>query len=98
MEENVDPTKYLVEMLDFYKQKLLGGGCTMAEIRSMTDAMMERMEIDGTIQDFAKFFGVPEVNIRAAISRRLIAKPKRKLLYPFHKFFKVAPDKWKKRL
>ena len=97
MKEKVDATKYLVEILDFYKHKLISGGCTMSEIKSVTDVLQENMEIDGTISDFAKFFDVPEVNVRVAISRRLIAKPKRKLLYPFHKFSRIVPDKWRNK-
>ena len=97
MENKVDPTNYLVEILDYYKYKLVNGKCTMSEIQSVTDAIESNMEIEGTISDFSKFFDVPEVNVRATISRRLIAKPKRKLLYPFHKFFRVVPDKWKKK-
>lgn len=55
------------------------------------------MEVHGTISDLAKFYGVSESNIRATIARKLIAKPKRKLLYPFHKFAKVIPEKWRKK-
>lgn len=95
--DKVDPTTYLVEILDYYKYKLVNGKCSLSEIESVTKAIEENMEIDGTISDFAQFFGVPEVNVRATISRRLISKPKRKVTYPFHKLLRVVPDKWHKK-
>ena len=93
----MDAREELIEILDFYKYKLKHGGCTMAEIDSATRALKENMEIDGTISDFAKFYGVPENQIRATISRKLLAKPQRKVLYPFHKFAKVVPERWTKK-
>lgn len=88
--------KYLSEILDFYKYKLDHGLCTMEEINSVEKAIENNMDIDGTIADFAKFYDVPESSIRATISRKLLAKPKRKVLYPFLSFAKVVPSKWRK--
>lgn len=93
----MDPKQYLIEILDYYKYKLTNGKCTMDEIKSVTDAIMENTELDGTISDFAKFYGVSETNVRATIARKLIAKPKRKLLYPFHKFARIIPERWRKK-
>lgn len=92
----MDVKKSLSEILGFYKYKVDNNLCTMEEMNSTLKALQENMDIGGTISDFAKFYGVSESNIRATISRKLIAKPKRKLLYPFHPFAKVAPEKWKK--
>ena len=97
MDTNIDPKAYLIEILDYYKYKRTNGKCTIEEIKSVTSAIVENTELDGTISDFAKFYGVSETNIRATISRKLIAKPKRKLLYPFHKFAKIIPTKWRKK-
>ena len=94
----MDAKKHLVEILDFYKQKVLTDGCTMDEINSATKALEQNMNLFGTISSFAKFYDVPENQIRATISRKLFAKPKRVLLYPFHKFSAIVPEKWKDRL
>lgn len=89
--------KFLIETLDYYKQRIENDSCTMEELNSIFNTLMENMEIHGSISDFAKFYGVPENQVRATISRKLIAKPKRKLLYPFQKFLKIIPESWHKK-
>lgn len=92
-----DSSKYLIEILEFYIYKLKGGKCTKEEIDSATKVLESNMEIHGTISDFANFYGVSESNVRANITRKLFAKPKRVLLYPFHKFIKIVPESWRKK-
>lgn len=96
MDTKIDPKAYLIEILDYYKYKLTNGKCTMEEIKSVTNAIVQNTELDGTISDFAKFYGVPETTVRTNIFRKMFAKPKRVLLYPFLKFSKIVPDKWRK--
>jgi hypothetical protein len=69
----------------------------MDEINSATKVLEENLKIHGTISDFAKFYDKPENQIRATISRKLVEKPKRKVLYPFHKFAKIIPENWRKK-
>ena len=54
-------------------------------------------QLPDTIEDLAKFYGVSPGNVRATISRKLIAKPIRRVFYPFHKFLKVVTTKWRKK-
>lgn len=69
----------------------------MAEIDSATRALKENMEIDGTISDFANFYGKSKDAVNSVIKRNLLAKPKRNVvLYPFHKFRKIIPPSWRK--
>lgn len=93
----MNSTELLIEILEFYIFKLKAGKCTQQEADSATKVIQENMTIDGTISDFAKFYGVSESNVRAVIARKLIAKPKRILLYPFHKFIKIIPESWRKK-
>lgn len=90
----MDAKKYLIETLDYYKKRIQNDSCTMEEINSAAKAIESNMEIHGTISDFANFYGVSESNVRANIARKLFAKPKRVLLYPFHKFMKIVPESW----
>lgn len=93
----MNSTELLIEILEFYIFKLKAGKCTQQEAESATKTIVSNMEIDGTISDFAKFYGVSESNVRAVIARKLSAKPKRILLYPFHKFIEIIPESWRKK-
>lgn len=93
----MDAKRILAEILDFYKYKVDNNLCTPEEIESASRVLQENMEMYGTISDFARFYGVPEVNVRVAINSKLSAKPKRKVLYPFHKFLKIVPARWRKK-
>lgn len=93
----LNPKTYLAEILDYYKYKLDNNLCTMEEMNSLAKTIQENMEIQGTISDFAKFYDQPESSVRATISRKLLAKPKRKVHYPFHKFVKIVPEKWREK-
>ena len=93
----MDAKQILSEMLAYYKYKVDNDLCTMAEIESAQKALTENMEIYGTIDDLAKFYGTSPGNVRATISRKLIAKPIRRVFYPFHKFLKIVPAKWRKK-
>lgn len=93
----MDASKILSEILGYYKYKIDNNLCTMDELNGALHALEENMEVHGTISDFAQFYGQPESNIRATIARKLLAKPKRKVLYPFHKFAKIIPDKWRNK-
>ena len=93
---NIDAGQKLVEILDFYKYKIQNNLCTMDEMNSAVKVLEENMNVYGTIGDFAKFYGVSEGNVRTTINRKLLAKPKRRVLYPFHLFRKIVPEKWLK--
>ena len=93
----MDANKLLSEILGFYKYKVDNNLCTMDEMNDAIKALESNMEIHGTISDFARFYGVSESNVRASIARKLFAKPKRILLYPFHKFIQIIPESWRKK-
>ena len=94
-DDEIDIREELRTILRYYDKRL--DSCTMAEMKSLSKMLMSNMEIDGTIKDFAEFYDTSENNVRATINRRLIDKPRRKVLYPFHKFMKVVPEKWKNK-
>ena len=92
----MDSKGILSEILAFYKYKVDNNLCTPEEIDSAAKVLQENMEMYGSIADFAKFYGVPEHNVRSTIYRKLASKPIRKVLYPFHKFRKIVPDSWRR--
>ena len=89
----MDSKQILSEILGYYKYKVDNNLCTMDEM----DGALKNMEIYGTIDDFAQFYDTSPVNVRATISRKLLAKPIRRVFYPFHKFLKIVPTKWRKK-
>lgn len=93
----MDASKILSDILGYYKYKVDNNLCEMSEMNDALKALENNMEVHGTIDDFAKFYDVSESNVRATICRKLIAKPQRKVLYPFHRFAKIIPDKWRKK-
>ena len=93
----MDAKTYLLEILEYYKHKLLNNGCTAEEINSVTKTIQQNMEINGTISDFAQFFGVPETTVRTNINRKMFSKPKRRVYYSIREFLKIVPDKWLKK-
>lgn len=92
----IDAKQELLEILDFYKYRIQNG-CTMGEINSTLKMFENQMNLDGTIEDFANFYGKSKTAVSSQIKRNLIAKPKKNVtLYPFHKFRKIIPDSWRK--
>ena len=93
----MDANKLLSEILGYYKHKVDHNLCTMEEMNDALKALESNMTVQGTISDFARFYDVPETTVRTNIFRKMFAKPKRKVLYPFHEFIKIVPDKWRSK-
>ena len=87
----------LIRLLDYYKVQLKSGSCTMGAMLTFYEFLMENINVVGTVEDFARFYGIPESTIRSVISRKMIDKPKRRVFYPFHKFTKIVPRSWLKK-
>lgn len=92
----MDAKKLLLETLDFYKYKVEHNLCTPEEMKSVLRAIEENVEMNASIDEIADFYNNTSQNVRTVISRKMFAKPKRKVLYPFHLFQKIVPDKWRK--
>ncbi len=92
----MDAKKYLIEIFDYYEYKINNNQCIPEEMESAVKLLDENMKMYGTIEDFAKFYNVSEGNVRATINRKLLAKPKRRVYYPFHAFRKIVPESWRK--
>lgn len=97
MQEELDVQEELVKLLDYYKEQMKSGGCTMGAMLSLYGFLMENIDVVGTTKDFAEFFGIPESTVRSVIARKMIQKPTRRVFYPFHSFVKIAPRNWFKK-
>ena len=95
-EDEIDIKEEIRTILRFYDKRL--DECTMAEAKSTARMLINNMELDGTIDDFAEFYGKSKDAVSGVIKRRMIAKPKRNVvLYPFHKFREIIPESWRKK-
>ena len=94
MQDEVDIKEELLRLLDYYKEQLMCGGCTMNAMLTFYKFLVENIDVVGTVEDFAKFYGVSESKVRHTISRYMVEKPKRRVFYPFHPFTKIIPRKW----
>lgn len=92
MENNKE---FLKKILEFGIYQLDNNLCTPDTISSATKAAASTLIMDASIKELSDFFGVSEQSVKATINRKLIAKPKRKVVYPFMAFLKVVPDKWR---
>lgn len=85
----------LIELLDFYKYKLVNDKCTQDDMKSVYKMLSEQVTNDARIADIAEFYGQSESNVRNVVSRNRTDKPKRALLYNFHSITKIIPKRWR---
>lgn len=67
--------KLLSEILGFYKYKVDNNLCTPEEIKDAEKVLVENMEVYGTINDFAEFYGKSKDAVSSVIKRRMFEKP-----------------------
>lgn len=94
MEENNEVQKELERLLDYYQFQLKNGGCTVGAMEEFYKLLVQNMNIVGTVEDFAKFYGVSEANVRSVINRYSTDKPIRRVFYRHNLFRKIIPSKW----
>ena len=87
--------KILSDFLGFLKYKVDNDLLTIDEISAIKEIVMKEIPLSGTSEDFAKYYHQSPINVRSVINRKLLAKPKRKVLYPFLEFSEIIPEKWK---
>ena len=91
------PLKHsLSEIIGYIKYKVDNDLCTQEEIESVAKMAVENLELYGSIEDLARFYGVPESKVRNTINRKMVEKPKRRVYYRFLSFMKIVPEKWRK--
>ena len=85
----------VLEFLDFFRYKVENGKLTMRETESMAKTLESGLELQGTVEDFCRFYGQSRTNVSSVINRRLFIKPVRRVFYPFSAFRKAVPKRWK---
>ena len=85
----------LLEFLEYLKFKIESDRLTMHEADSIARVIQENIELTGTADDFSEFYKKPKCNIHVVLSRKMLSKPKRRVLYSFNEFRKRVPTTWK---
>lgn len=88
--------KFLSEFLGFLKHKVDTGQLTLEEEQAMVRIIERDMPLYGTSDDFAEYYHQPPVNVRNVIHRRMLSKPRRRVMYSFLEFCKIVPEKWRR--
>ena len=88
--------KILKEFLEFLMYKVEHDGFTLEEMQALVGFFEGCVPLSATADDLAKYYKRSPEAVRAVVSRKLRSKPKRRVMYDFNEFRKVAPDKWKK--
>ena len=88
----------LRELLLFGVYKIDNDLCLPDELRSVADAAASKLNINGTLDDLASFYGKSKDAVSSVIKCRMIEKPKRNVvLYPFSAFQKIVPESWRRK-
>ena len=95
MPDNQNITKQIIlDFLDYIRYKIENDRLTMDEADSIAKTIQSSMPLSGTADDFAKFYGKKEVDVRNVIHRNFMPKPVRRVYYDFSRFRKIVPKKW----
>lgn len=86
----------LSEFLGFLKYKVDHDALTLEEEQAMLRIIEDTIPLTATAEDLANYYGRTPEAIRSVIHRKLLKKPRRRVMYDFREFQRVAPEKWKK--
>ena len=86
--------KILSSFLGFLKDKVDNDQLTLEEEQAMLRIIERDLPLSGTSDDFARYFRKTPENVRAVINRKVLTKPKRRVLHDFLSFCKAVPEKW----
>ena len=85
----------ILEILDYLRYKVENDRLTLSETESIARTIESGLDLQGTVEDFSRFYGHPRTNISSVINRRMIEKPVRRVSYSFGSFRKIVPDRWR---
>ena len=85
----------ILEFMDFARMRISDNNLTLGEWESIAKTIAEGMNLKGTTDDFARFYGKTKTNVTTVIDRKMLAKPERCLLHSFNDFQRAIPQVWK---
>lgn len=88
--------RLLAEFLGFLKFKIERGELSLEEEQALLDMLESSVCVYATVDELANYYGKSPEAVRAVASRKMFSKPRRRVLYNFNEFRRVAPPKWRK--
>lgn len=82
------------EFLGFLKYKVDNDLMAMEDISAIAKAVESGLNVRGTAEDFAGYFGKTTDAVRHVIHNSVLDKPVRRVYYSFSKFLKGVPQRW----
>lgn len=86
--------KIVLEFLDFIRFKIESDSLTMEDADSIARTFENSLNLTGTADDFARFYGKTKTNVTTVIDRKMLPKPRRLVMHSFNAFRKVIPSSW----
>ena len=86
--------RIVLEFLDFIRYKIENDSLTLEEADSIARTLESGLDLTGTADDFARFYGKTKTNITTVIDRKMLPKPRRLVIHSFNAFRKVVPSSW----
>ena len=86
--------RIVLDFLGYLAYKIKTDSLTVEETESLARAFAENLNLTGTTEDFARYYGQSRENVKMVINRKMLAKPKRRVFYSFDAFRKVVPKRW----
>ena len=86
--------RIVLEFLDFIRYKIENDSLTLEEADSIAKTLESGLNLTGTADDFARFYGKSKTNVTTVIDRKMLPKPRRLVIHSFNAFRKVIPKGW----
>lgn len=87
----------ILEFLDFLRFKIENDRLTLGDTEAMARVFEQGLDLTGTADDFARFYGKSKTNVTTVIDRKFLPKPTRMVSYRFNDFRKAVPSSWNHR-
>ena len=88
--------RIVLEFLDFLRFKVENDRLTMEDTEAIARTLESSLDLTGTADDFARFYGKTKTNVTTVIDRKMLSKPERRVSYRFREFQRARPEGWNK--
>lgn len=85
----------IIEFLDYLRYKVENDRLTMQDTEAIARTLESNLNLVGTADDFARFYGKSKTNVTTVIDRKFLPKPSRLVVYRFGDFRRAVPSGWK---